>query len=158
MDMSFKTSLVALGMDVDATVSPHFGVGGSLHTIPIEQSGRYREDLTSTTLTPGQTQWVIGTPEGFLGTVRREGSPLLPAEALGYHPAVLAPQVCFLVVLRGFPQKMWVDIVIDVGHPSTGDLVSPSDCMYMGVPPIYSEHPTNIHSSPAENLVQGSVT
>ena len=109
MDMSFKGSLVALGLDVEATGSPHFGgdrdVGRGFPTIPIEWSGRYREELTSTT--PGHTQWAPGTPGSFLGNVGREGGPkMLPAEALGYHPAVLAPQFCFLVVLRGFPWMM----------------------------------------------------
>ena len=75
MDISFKDSLVALGLDVEATGSPHFGgdrnEGRGFPTIPIEWSGRYREDLTSTM--PGHTQWVPGTPGSFLGTVRREG-------------------------------------------------------------------------------------
>ena len=121
MDMSFKDSLVALGLDVEATGSPHFGgdVGRAFpSSIPFGWSGSYREDLTSTTLTPGHTEWAQGTPGSFLGTVRREGVPLmLPAGALGYHPAVLAPQVCFLAVLREFPRMMWVDIVIDVARP-----------------------------------------
>ena len=75
MDMSFKDSLVALGLD-EATGSPHFGGdrGRGFTTIPIEWSGSYREDLTSTTLTPGHTQWVHSTPRSFIGTVRREGS------------------------------------------------------------------------------------
>ena len=57
-------SRVALGLDAGATGSPHFGgdVGRDFPTIPIEWSGRYREDLTSTTFTPGHTQWVPGTP------------------------------------------------------------------------------------------------
>ena len=120
MDMSFKGSLVASGLDVEAMGSPHFGgdrdVGRGFPTIPIEWSGRYREDLTSTM--PGPTQWVPGTPGSFLGTDHREGVPvMLAAAALGYHPAVLAPQVCFLAVLRGFSRMMWVDTVIDVARP-----------------------------------------
>ena len=78
MDMSFKDSLVALGLDVEATGSPHFGgdVGRAFpSSIPFGWSGSYREDLTSTTLTPGHTEWAQGTPGSFLGTDRREGGP-----------------------------------------------------------------------------------
>ena len=76
MDMSLLAR--ALGLDFQATGSLHFGgdVGSGFPTIPIEWSGRNREDLTSTTLGPGHTQWVAGTSGSFLGTVRRKGVPI----------------------------------------------------------------------------------
>ena len=62
--MSFEDSLVTLGLDVEATGSPYFGgdVGRAFPNIPFGWSGGYREDLTSTTLTPGHTEWAPGTP------------------------------------------------------------------------------------------------
>ena len=79
MDMSFKDSLVALGLDVEeATGSPQSPSSGRVGI------GR---NQTLQPLRRGHTQWVSGTTWSLLGTVRRV--PLmLPAGALGYHIAV----------------------------------------------------------------------
>ena len=161
MDMSFKDSLAALGLDNEATGSPHFGGdrGGGFPTIPIGWSGSYREDKTSTTFTPGHTQWVPGTPRIFLGTVRREGSPInAPSGGFGVQPACLSALSSF----PGGPTGISPDDVGRYSHRcssplSTVDFVSPSNYMYMGVPPIYGEHPTTMLRSPVD-LAQGLVT
>ena len=148
MDMSFKDSFVAFGLDDEATGSPHFGrnSGGVFPNIPIGWSVGYREDLTSTTFTLGHAQWVPGTPRSFLGNVRREGSPI---NAPSRGPVVPPDFLCAPSLFTDGPTGISLDDVGRYSHRccsplSTVNFVFPSNYIYIGMP-----------RSPVD-LVQGS--
>ena len=128
---------VIQGLDVD--------MGRAFPTIPIEWSGSYREDLTSTTLTSGHTEWAQGTPWSFLGTDRREGGP---SNACSRGPGV--PPGCLSApsLFPGGPTGISPDDVGRYSHRcssplSTMDFVFPSNYMCMGVSPVYSAYSFN---------------
>ena len=91
MDMSLEDTLVALGLEDEATVSPGTGRdgGGNSLAIPIGWSGSYIGDFT---LTRGHTPVASGTPGSYSDTVRRAGAMLVfQIGRLGLWAAILAP-------------------------------------------------------------------
>ena len=126
MDMSLEDTLVALGLEDEATASTRTGGdwGGNSFAVPIGWSGGYMGDFRPT---PGHTPVASGTPGSYSDSVRRAGGYVSASDrgngTSGGHfgaPTMWSEGPC------GSPQDEWCQCSTPHGSPPNSSFASPS--------------------------------